>query len=314
LDPSFAPAYLEMGFLYAKMNQQEESKKYFKKYLELSKSNIAAKRKYANMLIQTEDYKAAIEQITQILAYDSLTYNDLNRALAYSYFEEKQYPEALYYIKKFFVNAPVEKVTSKDHLYNGRILIKNGSDSLAAIQLELAFDLDTNNTDLLNDIASTYIRSKKFEKAAKTYQEKISRTNGGVNDYYKMARAYFDARMWIEADTALATVNKLSPDFEPAYLFRARVYANLDPDTKAGLAKPFYDRVLEKAAADPVKYSKDILEAYNYLGYYFLVNKDYCESLKYWDKISVLEPANENALSAIADLKPRCPDFKSSGQ
>jgi hypothetical protein len=106
-------------------------------------------------------------------------------------------------------------------------------------------------------------------------------------------------------------VNRLSPDFEPAYLFRARVYANLDPDTKEGLAKPFYDIVLEKAAADTVKYAKDIMEAYNYLGYYYLVNKQYCDSLVYWDKIVTLDPANENAQSAIKDLKPRCPEFKS---
>ncbi|MBK7028826.1 MAG: tetratricopeptide repeat protein [Bacteroidales bacterium] len=312
IDPSFAPAYLELGFLYAKTNQSDESKKYFKKYLEMSSSNIAAKRRYANMLIQTEDYKEAIEQITQIQAYDSVSYNDLNRALAYSYFEEKQYPQAKYYITKFVDNSPVEKITSKDYQYYGRILVKNGLDSLAAFRLTQAFKLDTTNTDLLNEIAASYLKYKKYENAAIAYQEKISRTGGSTNDYYKMARAYFDAKVWGLADSALAVVNRMSPDFEPAYLFRARVYANLDPDTKEGIAKPFYEKLLEKATVDSVKYNKDILEAYNYLGYYYLVNKQYCESISYWDKIAILEPANENALSAIKDLKPRCPEFKSS--
>jgi tetratricopeptide (TPR) repeat protein len=312
IDPSFAPAYLEMGFLYAKTNQPEDSKKYFKKYLDLTKSNIAAKRRYANMLIQTEDYKAAIEQINQIQAMDSLSFNDLNRALAYSYYEEKQYPSAKYYISKFFANSPAEKITSKDFLYYGRILAKNGQDSLAVTKLTQAFALDTTNIDLLNEIASGYLKTKKYESAALTYQLKINRTNGNSNDYYRMARAYFDAKMWTECDSALAKVNRLSPDFEPGYLFRARVYSNLDPDTKEGLAKPFYDKLLEKAAVDPVKYSKDIFEAYNYLGYYYLINKQYCESLMYWDKIAGIDPQNENALSAIKDLKPRCPEFKSA--
>jgi tetratricopeptide (TPR) repeat protein len=312
IDPSFAPAYLELGFLYAKTNQSDESKKYFKKYLEMSSSNIAAKRRYANMLIQTEDYKGAIEQITQIQAYDSVSYNDLNRALAYSYFEEKQYQQANYYITKFVDNSPVEKITSKDYQYFGRILVKNGLDSLAAIRLTQSFRLDTTNTDLLNEIAASYLKYKKYENAALTYQEKISRTGGSTNDYYKMARAYFDAKIWVQADSALAMVNRMSPDFEPAYLFRARVYANLDPDTKEGIAKPFYEKLLEKAAVDSVKYNKDILEAYNYLGYYYLVNKQYCESISFWDKIAALEPTNENALSAIKDLKTRCPEFKST--
>lgn len=312
IDPSFAPAYLEMGFLYAKSNQQEESKKYFKKYLELTKNNIAAKRRYANMLIQTEDYKGAIEQINQIQVLDSVSFNDLNRALAYSYFEDKQYVKAKYYITKFFTNAPAEKITSKDYLYFGRTLIKNNMDSLGIIKLTQAFKLDTTNTELLGEIGSAYYKTKKFESAAQTYQKKINLVGGSTNDYYKMGRAYFDAKIWPECDSALAKVNRMSPDFEPAYLFRARVYSNLDPDTKGGLAKPFYEKVMEKANADPAKYSKDLVEVYNYLGYYYLINKQYCDSLLYWDKITVLDPANDNANSAIKDLKPRCPDFKSA--
>jgi len=310
LDSSFAPAYLEMGFLYAKTNQPEESKTNFKKYLDLSSSNIAAKRRYANMLISTEDYKGAIEQIKLIMAMDSVTFNDLNRALAYSYFEEKQFPQAKYYMGKFLKNAPAEKVTSKDYIYSGRINVKNGLDSLAIIDLSRALEVDTANTDLLNEIAASYIKMKKHQDAGDTYKRKIQLTNGGVNDHYKMGRAYFDAKNWTEADSAFAKVNRLSPDFEPAYLFRARVYANLDPDTKEGLAKPFYDKLVEKASADSIKFSKDILEAYNYLGYYFLVNKQYCESLSYWVKVLVLDPTNENARSAINDLKKYCPDFK----
>jgi len=312
IDPSFAPAYLELGFLYAKTNQPEESKKNFKKYLDLSSSNIAAKRRYANMLIQTEDYKGAIEQINQILATDSVTYNDLNRAMAYSYFEEKQYSQAKYYIGKFFANAPADKITSKDYLYNGRILIKNGQDSLGIMNLTKAFETDTTNTDLLNEIAASYLKMKKYQSAGDTYKLKIQKTNGGVNDYYKMGRAYYDAKNWAEADSALAKVNRMSVDFEPAYLFRARIYSNLDPDTKAGLAKPYYDKLYEKASADSVKYTKDILEAYNYFAYYYLVQKQYCESLMYWDKVVFLDPTNENAMSALKDLKKNCPEFKSA--
>ncbi len=312
IDPSFAPAYLEMGFLYAKMNQQDESKANFKKYLDLSSSNIAAKRRYANMLIQTEDYQGAIVQIKQILEIDSVTYNDLNRALAYSYFEQQDYTNAKFYISKFMRKAAPEKITPTDYTYFGRILLKNDQDSLGILNLTKAYDMDTTNLDLLNEIAGLYIKSKKHQEAGDMYKLKIQRsTSGGVNDYYKMGRAYYDAKNWVEADSAFANVCRLAIDFEPGFLFRARVYSNLDPATKDGLAKPFYEKLVEKASADSVKYSRDILEAYNYLGYYYLVNKKYCESLEYWDKILGIEPTNENANSAIKDLKTRCPEFKS---
>jgi tetratricopeptide (TPR) repeat protein len=314
IDPSFAPAYLEMGFLYAKMNQPEESKKNFKKYLDLSKGNIAAKRRYALILYQSEEYNEAIGQIKEILAVDSVTYNDLNRALAFAYYEQKQYPQAKYYIEKFFAKAPPEKITGKDYTYSGRIYIKSGQDSVGLIKLTKAFEMDSTNIDLLTEIAASYTKTKKYQNAGDTYKLKIMLTNGSANDYYKMGRSYFDAKNWTEADSAFAKVNRLSPDFEPAYLFRARVYSNLDPETTGGLAKPFYEKLVEKASIDSVKYNKDILEGYNYLGYYYLLNKMYCESLGYWDKIVILDPANENAKSALKDLKPRCPEFKSAVQ
>ena len=68
--------------------------------------------------------------------------------------------------------------------------------------------------------------------------------------------------------------------------------------------------LVEKASADSVKYSKDLFEAYNYLGYYYLVNKKYCESAEYWDKILAIDPTYENAMSALKDLKARCPEYK----
>jgi tetratricopeptide (TPR) repeat protein len=308
IDSSFAPAYLELGFLNSKTNKPDESRKYFKKYLDLSKSNIAAKRRYANMLFKTEDYTGAIEQINQIQAMDSLSYNDLNRALAYSYFEQKEYPKAKYYITKFFKNSPVEKLYSKDYVYYGRILQKVGQDSLGVTKLEQGYQIDTMNVDLLNEIAIGYNKMKKFENAAKTYQIKVDRKIATGNDYYKMGLAYYNAQKYVEADSALSKLIRMSPDFEPAYLWKARVYSNLDPDSKEGLAKPYYEKLIEKASVDSTKYAKDLVESYNYMGYYYLVNKKYCESLDYWQKLLAIEPANENANSAIKDLKTRCPN------
>lgn len=317
IDPTFAPAYLEMGFLYAKTKQQEESKKYFKQYLDLSKSNIAAQRRYALMLIQTEDFTGAIDQIRQIkslLGPDSNTFNDLNRALAYSYFEIKEYPNSKYFIEKFFNNSPSEKITAKDYNYYGKILLKSGQDSLGLVKLQQSFDADTTNIDVLNEIANTANKIKKYDIAANAYKQKISHKAGTANDYYKMALAYYNAKSYVEADSALSALIRKSPDFEPAYVWKARIYSNLDPDSKQGLAKPHYEKVIEKASIDKTKYQKDLLESYNYLGFYYLVNKQYCESLDYWDRIIAIDPTNENAVSAMKDLKKLCPTFKSSVQ
>jgi tetratricopeptide (TPR) repeat protein len=180
------------------------------------------------------------------------------------------------------------------------------------MSLEKAFTLDTTNVDLLNEIAGLYLKVKKPQLAGDTYKLRIQNTNGSVNDYYKMGRAYLDAKNYAEADSAFAKVNRMNPDFEPAYAFRARIYSSLDPDSKAGLAKPFYETLIVKASADSVKYSKDIIEAYSYLGYYSYLNKQYCESLGFFDKIIAIDPKNETALGALKDMKSFCPEFKSA--
>jgi hypothetical protein len=183
---------------------------------------------------------------------------------------------------------------------------------LAISKSEHRNTLETKNIDDLYILASMYLKNKDPENAAKTYQSIIDRGSGSVNDYYKMGRAYFDAKNWSKADAAFAKVCLMSPDFEPSYLFRARIYSNLDPDTQEGLAKPYYEKLIEKAKIDQVKYLKDILEAYNYLGYFYLVTKDYCKSLFYWNEIIALDPINENAQNAFKDLKPECPEFRQS--
>jgi hypothetical protein len=48
------------------------------------------------------------------------------------------------------------------------------------------------------------------------------------------------------------------------------------------------------------------------MGYYYYLNKLYCDSMGYWDKIAILDPKNETATSALKDMKSFCPEFKSA--
>jgi hypothetical protein len=73
-----------------------------------------------------------------------------------------------------------------------------------------------------------------------------------------------------------------------------------------GKAKPYFELLIQKTDQDSVKYTSYRLEAFNYLGYYYILYKDYCNSLLYWEKIIAIDPANEKALGAIKDLKGKC--------
>ena len=151
------------------------------------------------------------------------------------------------------------------------------------------------------------------------YLSSFSQSNDSTLKYYDKARKMFKVSFdksnmgydvsfneWIKVDSVFMKVNEIDPDFQPAYLYRARIYSNIDPDCKQGLAKFYYEKVIEKSVIDLETYKKDILEAYNYLGYYYLVNEQYCESINYWKKINRIDTENKNAIQAMETLKSRC--------
>ena len=77
------------------------------------------------------------------------------------------------------------------------------------------------------------------------------------------------------ADSVFTVIIKKSPDYVPAYLWIARTYSKMDPDTKLGLAKPKFEKVIDVAKTDSVKNESEMMEAFGYLSYYHMMNDNY---------------------------------------
>ena len=293
IDSTFAPVYRELGELYFKAGQYDNAKKYYKKFLSLSDKNISAKIRYASFLVLAKDFQEAINQINQVLKIDT-TYNYLNRYLAYSYCETGQYEKANQHMKKFLAKISADKIVRSDYDYYGRILSKLNQDSLAIINMKKAYEMDTSKTDILTDIAVCYTKMKKYNDAISIYKKKITNNSATVTDHYSLGKAYYASQQYGKADTALATVISKKPDFVPAYLWRARANSIID-SLFTGQAKIQFDALIEKAKSDSVKYQKELIEAYDYVGFYYLKNKDCKNAKKYYLKVVAIDPANEKA-------------------
>ena len=312
-DSNFAPAYREMGFLLAKLNRNEEAKKNFQKFLALSKGNRSARIQFINTLMELQDYKEAISQLNSILLIDSSN-NDFNRALAYADYETGQYTAGLESMRKFLARADSNTIRVSDILYYGRILSKNSMDSLAAEKLMEAYAMDTSQTNLLNEIAFSYTRSKKYEKAEKTLLMKVQLNRAEPFDYYSLGKLYYSLHDWKKADSVLAYFNEIQPDYIPGYLWRAWALVNIDSDSKLGLAKPVFEAIIEKAQSDSSKYTKELKEAYSYLGFYNLLKyyqskdqKDGIISMEFCQRVLALDPNDEKAKAILKELKNRIP-------
>jgi tetratricopeptide (TPR) repeat protein len=93
------------------------------------------------------------------------------------------------------------------------------------------------------------------------------------------------------------------PDYIPAYVFISRVYSRQDPDTKQGLAKPKFEKVIEVAKKDSVKWENEMMESFGYLGYYYTMNENWPKAKEYYNRMINLNPqSKENKIRGYNGL------------
>ncbi len=315
IDSTFAPAYRELGSLLSRAGRPEEAKKNFQRFLELSR-NTAARKQYVNTLIELKDYNEAIIQLNEIKKVDTDD-NDVNRALAYSYFETQQYDKGLEYIRTFVAKARPDKIRALDYAYYGRSLAKLKQDSLAPEFMMKSYAMDTAKADIISEAALCWTKVKKYDKARDLYEMKVGLKKTIPMDHYNLGKVYYSLGDYTKADTNLAMFNLAQPEYIPGFSWRARAKSNLDEKdpkgfNKTGFAVPVYLAILEKTQIDTVKYMKDRFEAFDYLAYYHFSqysmdqkNKEEAQkALDFYLRMTVVNPNDEKVtmVKPVIDL------------
>lgn len=302
VDSTYAPAYSEQGELYYMAKQYDTALKKYKKYLELAgQNNLNARTRYASFLFLSKNYTDAIKELNAVRSEDS-TNNILNRLLAYSYFETGDYANGMKYINRFFAGNP-KKIFASDYEYLAKLQNKTGEDSLAIINYEKAFKMDSTQKEFLSDIASIYLKQKNYPEAITYYKKKIDMfDSNNPNDYFGLGRAYLYSKDFVNADSAFAQITRVQPTLGIGYFWRARANAQLDPDSKKGLALPHYEAFVERAGTPSEKNRRDLIEAYEYMGAYYY-EKDKAKSKEVWTKLKEIDPNNVKAKKALEGLK-----------
>lgn len=316
IDSTFAPAYLEMGELYIMASFNKKALESYKKYLILN-NDMEARDRFSQVLWLNKLYEDAVNEISQIQKSDSSSYT-LYRLLGYSYsevgdkFPPDGYKKGLYAMRKFFELTSQKtgfKYLSSDYSVIGKLLSKTGQDSLGLVELKRAFEMDTTKKVLYSDIALAYYKLKKYSDAINYYNLKIATGEPTLNDYIYLGSAYYATKQFALSDSAFKKVTVVSPELTLAYKYRAKCNVQLDPDSKLGLAKPYYEKVMELILAKPENLEKgnnkkDLIEAYEYLGAYnFIILKDTDKATEFFTKIRELDPANKKSVEFFKDLE-----------
>lgn len=209
--------------------------------------------------------------------------------------------------------ASVDELTGKVSNLEKSIAQANKEIDRAFAEYEKAFKfkrtdpnapMTSQEKSLLNEMAVNYYSYKRYDSAAKTWARLIDPAKeNNLADYMQVGRAFYNGEKYKSADSVFNIVLKKSPDYLPAHVYVARTYSRMDPDTKLGLAKPKFEKMLSVAAKDSLKNEGEMIEALTYLGYYNMENGSYTKAKEIYTRMINLDPQNkENKIKGYNGL------------
>lgn len=277
IDGSFAPAYSGRAEAYVKTGDFAKAEADMARYLELNTGNQSARVRYAQFLFLVGKYPESLALINT-LEQEGVKNIVLKRIQGYDQVEMKDSLNAKATLDAYFAEQPEDKRIAPDYEYYGKALILVHQDSLGAENMLKGARMDRTKDHLFTEAAKTFVKAKAFGRAVEAMREKIAAGKPETNDYYYLGDAALKARNFSAADSAWATYIQRNPNAYQGYRFRALTQAATDTlaiEERTWSAKPYYDEMLLKMKPEEKEKSKAYYEeALNYMGMYFLYNKE----------------------------------------
>ena len=246
-----------------------------------------------------------------------------NRLAFFNSTELKKYEDALMYADALFNKSDSAKFSYYDYTYYGNALIGAKQPQKAIEMYELALkqeDMDNKakRAGVVKQLSDAYRDMEDFPNAIKHYKDYLaSMEKPTANDLAALASLHMQhgatlkdneqAEAFKMADETYADLaQKYENAMEYATFMRARVNGQMDPDQSKGLAKPYYEKLVEligpKTELDATEKAR-LKESYHYLiSYYFIQKDDKATAKDYAAKMLVIDPENQIA-KQVMDAK-----------
>ena len=247
-----------------------------------------------------------------------------NRLAMFSNYELKNYDAAKNYIHRYFNETDSAKFSEYDHYYTALIYNALNDKENAYKQYDRALELVNDSSmikrwDILKAVSDNYVQDKNFPNAIRYYRDFLqAKKNATMNDwaglgtlYSKQSDATEDAAgkeaALMQADGVYKDMyEKFADAAEYATYMRANINSKLDPDSKKGLAKPYYEKLADMLSAKAEKSKSDIsmlTTAWHYLmAYNYIVKNDKATAKEFAAKILSINPDYAPA-QQIRDVK-----------
>jgi cytochrome c-type biogenesis protein CcmH/NrfG len=335
LKPTYGPVYRELAETYYKWGRNKPSKSaeymttaigYYEKYMSLTDYSLQSRMRHADFLILVKDYAALEIEANKMKELDKVNPRIL-RYLGYSAFENGNIDVALKSLESF-TSDPSNKIIAKDFLYLGLTKIKKGTSvdgltidpilfSAGLTDIKKAIEMEPLAAEDLNEIGKKLFTQKLYKEASAIFE-----IGTGIPDSknYLDDNIYFGLSLYYDnnkkdktpeaialqkADVAFGNVITLSPTYQEAYIYKARVNALLE-NTEV-MKKSYEDYIAKTTEKGPEEVAKPtvkkkFIEAYNNIASTYLTS-DKAKAKEYVTKSLELDPADKRALDLLDFLK-----------
>ncbi len=277
---------------------------------------------YAMSAFFKQNYEKALE-VAKFGLSKNPRHAAFNRLAFFNSTELKKFDDALMYADALFNKSDSAKFSYYDYTYYGNALIGAKQPQKAIEMYELALkqeDMDNKakRAGVVKQLSDAYRDMEDFPNAIKHYKDYLaSMEKPTANDLAALASLHMQhgatlkdneqAEAFKMADETYADLaQKYENAIEYATFMRARVNGQMDPDQSKGLAKPYYEKLVEligpKTELDATEKAR-LKESYHYLiSYYFIQKDDKATAKDYAAKMLTIDPENQIA-KQVMDAK-----------
>ena len=314
VNPNSALGQRELANAYYNAGKYKEAASQYDKYVKNPNHFKQDEDRLAFLLFVDGQYQAGYDFATQLLQQDPSNFTAqrfqfMNAAQIQS-MQDQLVPLAEALVAAHKANpenvfAPIDYNLISEELSNA------GRAEEGQALLEEAIANDPNNRDYYKQLAMVFVKENNLPKASEAFQGYLDNTeNPTYNDYIQQATYAFYAGVQNQKenpdvankyyDMAQGSAEKaaaLAPNFTRPLKMKGDIAKQkVSEDQVASAAVPFYTEgiALFESNANPSRNDiSDAKEMYNYMGNYYLDQKDVPTAVIYFNKYLDLDPENE---------------------
>jgi tetratricopeptide (TPR) repeat protein len=334
INSNYGPVYRELAETYYLWGNNEpktyteniqKALGFYEKYMSLTDYSITSRMRHADFLILAKDYKALEIEANKMKELDKVNPRIL-RYLGYSAYENGNVDASLKALQDYTSNT-ANKIIPRDYLYLGQAKIKKGTSAdgktvdpvLLASAMEdfkKAVAMEPLVVREFSELGKNYFASKLYNVSAFFYGYTIefmdSKTYLEDALYYAICvytvnkgktGADIDMESLAKADKVMDDFIAKKPDYQDAYLYKARINNVMEKDdVMANNFQLYLDMVTAKGEAEITKSKTKFIEAYNNMAAYY-ANTDKVKAKELFNKTLALDPTNSYATESLKVLK-----------